>query len=357
MSKWASIQMELATQADLHLDTFDYTKLSAINMCPTWGIIRYTKHKTMSGGGRSMALEAGTVMHECFGVVRLIQLGYVQKHLDHMNYQGVKQFGKDRWESINKEAMRGADVDLAIRNAALECLATANFVDDPFDKRRTYANMETSLMYYTQRWDYNRYPVWVTNANDPTSFVGVETPFAVKITAYSDAEKSHIVRQFLYTGRIDGLHVNKGQDLLIEENKTASRLDDSWRMSFNMSHQVTGYTVAASLFAGRNVSQGLIIGLTIPLPRSLSDGLAIEYVRREDYMKERWMAWLEYTIGIHDTYVNSPLDAPKHTHSCNRYFRPCSFIPLCASSGDEQQDYYAMMQTEEWSPLHEKAGE
>jgi hypothetical protein len=357
MKKWASVGMELATPADMHLQTFDYTKLSAINMCPTWGIIRYTKHKAMPGSGRSMALEAGSAMHECFGVVRLIQLGYVQKHMDHMNYQGVKQFGKDRWDTIAQAASHAADVDIAIRNAALECLSTAGYVDDPFDRRRTYANLETSLLYYTQRWDYERYPVWVTDAADPTSFVGVETPFAVKITAYADEAKSEIVTQFLYTGRIDGLHVDKSYELLIQENKTASRIDDAWRMSFNMSHQVTGYAVAASLFAMRDVSRGLVIGLTIPLPRTLSDGLAIEFVRREDFMKARWLEWVEYTIGIHEQYKDDPLNAPKHTHSCNRYFRPCSYIPLCASDKVEQQDYYAMMVSEEWSPLHEKAGD
>lgn len=357
MSKWNSVQMELATAADMHLPSFDYTKLSAINMCPTWGIIRYTKHKSMPGSGRSMALEAGSALHECFGVVRLMQLGHVQKHMDHMNYQGVKQFGQARWDAITEVTARSVDVDAIIRNAALECLATANYVDDPFDKRRTFSNLEVSLMYYTQRWDYERYPVWVTNPDDPTSYVGVETPFAVKITAYGDVNKEQVLKQFLYTGRIDGLHVDRGDELLIEENKTASRLDDAWRMSFNMSHQVTGYTVAASLISGRNVSKGLIIGLTIPLPRTLSDGLAIEYVRRDDFMKSRWFDWLEYTIDIHDQYVNTPLSAPKHTHSCNRYFRPCSFIPICASDVTEQEDYYNSMETQEWSPLFEKAGD
>jgi hypothetical protein len=39
------------------------------------------------------------------------------------------------------------------------------------------------------------------------------------------------------------------------------------------------------------------------------------------------------------------------THSCNRYFRPCSLIPFCASDREEQERIIAEMVTDEWSPL------
>ena len=48
-----------------------------------------------------------------------------------------------------------------------------------------------------------------------------------------------------YCGKIDGVHEWEN-DLIVAENKTASRLSDSWRMPFAISHQVTGYIVAAS---------------------------------------------------------------------------------------------------------------
>jgi hypothetical protein len=74
-------------------------------------------------------------------------------------------------------------------------------------------------------------------------------------------------------------------------------------------------------------------------------------------MKERWLQWLEYTTGIYNTYKRNPMTAPKHTHSCNRYFRPCSMIPFCASDEQEQRDILEQMVTEEWSPLTEKTGD
>lgn len=356
---WDKLTFELATPADSHLDAFDYTKLSAINMCPTWGIIRYAHHKTMPGGGRSMALEAGTVMHECFSAVRLVQLGHpkAQSLREHMQYHGERLFGIERWGAM-LAGWDDTDLDSTTRSVALECLATGGYVDDPNDRRRTYVNLETAIMYYAQRWDHARYPIWVEDVNDPEKWVGVEIPFDVKVKAYALATNPPI-REFRLTGRIDGLHHTRAgeSDLLIQENKTASRLDQAWEMSFDMSHQVTGYAVAAGLFAGVPISRGLVLGLSLPLPRYATDGLKLVSVNRPDFMKARWMQWLEHTITIHDRYVNNLKDAPQHTHSCNRYFRPCSLIPYCASDDDERADMLSMMVNEEWSPLHEKSGD
>lgn len=330
------------------LRKFDYTKLTAINTCPTWGILRYSMHKAMPGGGRAMALEAGKTLHECFAALRLAQLGFVQNMPEHMDYQGLKQFGEDRWNYI-RAAVNPADASITMRNMALETLNTANYVDDPFDKRRTFVNLETALLFYIQRWDAKRYPIWVSDEANPEALVGVEIPFAVHVQ-FPDMDP------FLYTGRIDGLHVNAPGDLIVGENKTASRLDDAWRMSFEMSHQVTGYCVTASLLSGMDVSRAQVTGLSIPLPRTMSDGLAIEQVRRYDYQKARWLDWLHYTVGVHNTYADDVVNAPKFTHSCNRYFRPCSFIPFCCGDEQEQRHIITEMVDDEWSPLHEAKG-
>ena len=370
VGNWDKVTLSLATEDDRRtLPHFDYTKLSAINMCPTWGILRYAHHKAMPGGGRSMALEAGTALHECFSVIRLVQLGHpmAQNMPEHMHHHGNRMFGADRWASICG-AWRNDDLSITLRNAALECLATAGYVDDPRDRRRTYVNLETSLLYYIQRWDSARYPVWMRAIFDPTADVGIEIPFAIKVQPFkhygwvgkepADSEYAALPA-FIYTGRIDGLHhtAHESPELIIQENKTASRLDDAWRMSFDMSHQVTGYMVAASLFAASEISRGLVLGLALPLPKYAYDGLAIEGVRRLPFMKARWLQWLEYTVDIHDKNCDDIINAPRHTHSCNRYFRPCSFIPFCASDEQDQRDTLAQMVTEEWSPLAEKSGD
>jgi len=318
-----------------------------------WGIVRYTKHKTMHSGGRAMALEAGKLMHECFSAVRLYQLGYAQGMMDHMHVAGNKLFSKARWDTMLASAKGGGDTRSQQRNMALECLATGNYVEDPDDKKRTYLNMESSLAYYVDRWDNARYPVWIRNANDCNSDVGIEIGFDVVIHVY-DAESVYD-KTFRLVGRIDGLHVERNGDLVAQENKTSGRLDRAWRESYHMSHQVTGYNVAAGVFANTIVDRGLVIGLTLPLPRSITDGIAYVPTIRPQFMKDQWLKWVLHTIDLHDTYIDDPMSAPKYTHSCNRYFRPCSFIPLCASDPEDRKLIYNDMPSDEWSPLHEQA--
>ncbi len=348
------VHLRMAADADIAvLPSFDFTKLSAVNSCPRWGIVRYTHHKVMpsSGAYRNMALEAGTVMHQCFSAIRLWQLGMVQGHMDLMLYHGHRLFGADRWSAITGALEeQGGDALTDVRRVALECLSTADFADDADDKRRTYSNLETSLLYYCQRWDHARYPVWIRDANDPQSDVGIEIPFALVV----ETPTQHgMMPLFLYTGRIDGIHVDRNGELLVQENKPASRLNAAWKMAFNTSHQVTGYTVAASLFAQANVERGLVLGLGIPLPKTLSDGLAIETVTRPWHAKKQWLEWVLHTVVMHERFKNAPLEAPMYTHSCNRYFSPCPLIPLCAGDPDEQAAIMQEMTTQQWSPLNE----
>jgi hypothetical protein len=43
--------------------------------------------------------------------------------------------------------------------------------------------------------------------------------------------------------------------------------------------------------------------------------------------------------------------APRYTHSCNRYFSICQFLPFCTMNRKDQKEALAEMRTEEWSPL------
>lgn len=73
------------------------------------------------------------------------------------------------------------------------------------------------------------------------------------------------------------------------------------------------------------------------MPRSLGlDGIVDERVSREKHNVDDWLRWLWHTIGVVHTYRNSVGAMPMYTHSCNRYFRACSFIPLCASDEEER---------------------
>ena len=53
---------------------YDFTKLTAINTCPTFGVLRYALHRTevpMTASGRNLAIEAGKACHDFFAAVRM----------------------------------------------------------------------------------------------------------------------------------------------------------------------------------------------------------------------------------------------------------------------------------------------
>ncbi|NJL54623.1 hypothetical protein HC928_05070, partial [bacterium] len=96
----SSVNFRLATEADKHFPPYDYTKLTAILTCPTWGIVRYTHHKTFSNGGRQMALEAGETMHHLFAGVRLFDAYKEGAPWELIDSEGMRLFGERVWPEV-----------------------------------------------------------------------------------------------------------------------------------------------------------------------------------------------------------------------------------------------------------------
>ena len=346
-------EFRLATEQDADLETYDHTKLSAINTCPTWGILRYGMHKAMPTSGRALALEAGSAMHECFAFIRLVSLmeqydGNAAFQDKLWYYHGTRLFGGERLEHIGNQIEDATDVIEVAKRGSVAVLDTSGYYDDPRDKRRTLSNMEECIYAYINRWNW-QHRVWIRDDTDPTSDVGIEIPFDVVCEIKTPALYTI---KFRLTGRVDGIHWNGREQLTIHDNKTASRLNDAWSMSFLLSHQITGYCVAASVFAQHPVHNAEVLGLAIPLPRTYDFGGYIrEPVTRHEWHYSRWIDWLVHTITLARHYEGDPYNAPKYTHSCNRYFRPCSFIPFCDADPVEQQRIVEEMVDSEWSPL------
>ena len=71
-------------------------------------------------------------------------------------------------------------------------------------------------------------------------------------------------------------------------------------------------------------------------------------------MFEKWANWFVTTIAIDNQWRDDVLSAPMYTHSCNRYFRACSFLPLCAcDTVEDKEQVLEEMELDEWSPLHD----
>lgn len=343
-----TISFRLATPDDAYLPVYDHTALSNVNTCPTWGIIRYVKHKRMEGSARAMALEAGDVSHQVFAAHRLFQLGMIQKKPELMAKHGFRIFGEERFIEMTGAYDGNATERTNIINFCLQALYTSGYFDDPYDKYRTVTNIAESCMVYFDTIDPRRYPVWIRDPSDPNSDVGIEIAFdiVVDITFEEDVEPM----KFRYAGRLDGVHHDK-DSIVVVDNKTGARIDDAWLAQWQLSHQLTGYCIATSLWTGQRCDNARAIGMRIPASKNISETIRQEKVSRQTHLYNYFANWLVHTINIIRQYEQTPLSAPRYTHSCNRYFRPCSFLPLCYGDEEEQARTYEEMQHDEWSPL------
>jgi hypothetical protein len=69
-------------------------------------------------------------------------------------------------------------------------------------------------------------------------------------------------------------------------------------------------------------------------------------------MFEKWAGWFATSVLMEQEYRDHVVDAPMYTHSCNRYFRSCSFLPFCASdSVEEKESIIKEMVVDEWDVL------
>ena len=163
---------------------------------------------------------------------------------------------------------------------------------------------------------------------------------------------------YRYRGRIDGLHWNNKEprQLIVQENKTGSRLDAAWSLSFLMLHQITGYCVGSSLITGEPCNKALVLGMAIPLPRSYDyGGLVNEPVTREPFMVAKWLQWVWDTTRVYEQFKDDLDGATRFTHSCNRYFRPCAMIPYCTGDDDEREQIMSELVYTPWDPLEDKS--
>lgn len=346
---------------------FDNTKMTAINTCPTWGLIRYDSHKTFgSGNSRAMALEAGAAAHEAYAAIRLadLYLNGARWYPDDPHYQEKavarmeQLFGSDHTSALLDIINGREDTDRKITLVALERFSQSGYYEDPNDRRRTVANIEESLIAYCQR-----YPIGETMPIVIDDFVGVEIPVDMLCKFEYTNESGEIFHgELRFTGRVDGVHFkNIKKDVIrIEENKTASRVDEAWQTSFELSHQITGYCLAMSTLLSTHlmnqtyVNEAIVRGMAIPLPKNFDYGGIVDVpVKRKDFQFVDWVQWVVNTYHTWRTYHSDPVNAPKYTHSCNRYFRVCPMHPICLSGPEDRAELFEDMNVEEWSPLEE----
>jgi len=179
---------------------YDFTKLTAINTCPTFGVLRYALHRTESSSTRSMAIDAGKACHDYFAAQRVWSLRNHYKDnnaaITRIGLHATKLFGSVRFAEMLSAPQDAADEFSNAINFCLPALHTSGFYDSPSDRRRTMANLEQSCLSYTSRYLMSEMPVILEG-----ELVGVELPFCILFR-----NKVSQTPLYIYTGRIDGLH-------------------------------------------------------------------------------------------------------------------------------------------------------
>jgi hypothetical protein len=216
-------------------------------------------------------------------------------------------------------------------------MATSDWTDDPGDQTRTLGNMQSAAIKYCEErlLSMNNWPIYVEDVKNPKCQVGIEQHFDVTLRFEDEVH----VR---YIGTIDGLVKKKEKDRwYLDENKTSVRLGDGWALSFDMSHQITGYCAASTAVFGFPVMKPRVTGIKIKPSGGPDDIRVLEPEERTAYSLHRWGQWVREMSEKFDRYEKDWEYAPRYTHSCLRYFRPCSLLPFCCDDPEGRQEAFS----------------
>jgi hypothetical protein len=352
--------MLIEPTTDPSLPWVDYSTLTAVNTCPRWGIISSWHGKRLHAGTeRVLPLEAGRAMHDVFAMCRFFDLLESRRLLadDYTVYKRINTYAArlfatpeypQRWYHAMDYFNNKEDAETRCMQMCLNVLETSGYHDDPKDNKRTQANLESAAINYVQRYPLGRFIPIITDV-----LIGVEVPFDV--TLYNNLEP-----YMRFIGRVDAVCTDtlrpNDKTPEIHENKTGSRIDTVWSNSFDTSQQVTGYCIAMSCMLNTPIRNAIMWGLQLPVPKSstYSDGMMRYPTTRDEASFREWQLWVEHTLTIINQYKDDPTNAPMYTHSCNRYFRSCAFIPLCVETREQRRHIYDNeMIVDRWNPLAE----
>jgi hypothetical protein len=279
-------------------------------------------------------------MHQFFAAFRCWQLDYIQGKPNHAMAAGIRIFGEDRWKDTWKKVRRTPPNDIdRVSTLAHEILHTSGYYDDPKDQTRTLSNMETASVVYAREVipHLHNWPIWLADEKSASKPIGIEIIFDVVLEYESGA-------RIRYIGTLDGIlrNLQKGGRITMAENKTAARMDRAWTESFKMRHQVTGYMACGQALFNIEMWHARCYGCKLK-PTFKGEDVHIEPVVRDQAAIDHWANWVHNQVSIFEMYKDQWELAERRTHSCNRYFRPCSLIPFCSDTVEGRMEQWSQM--------------
>lgn len=169
---------------------------------------------------------------------------------------------------------------------------------------------------------------------------GVEFSFAIEIPEVAHPESGE---PLIYAGRLDMLAEYAGQ-LVVEDDKTTSRMGPTWTDQWRLRGQFTGYCYAARQY-GFHVIGAAVRGICI---RTRDNAFAEHITQRPQHLIDAWYDQLVRDLRRAVTaYVEGHWDAA-FSSACAAY-SGCAFLDLCCAA--EPERWYDNFARRQWNPL------
>lgn len=166
---------------------------------------------------------------------------------------------------------------------------------------------------------------------------GIECAFQLMLPiANPDAPHEYLK----YVGRFDMLATDPQRRYYIMDDKTASRLGDTWDMQWDMDSQISGYFAGArNMLVKQGISlegiemQGLIRGISIL--KNDYGCTEVPLTRTSWFIQQWYRQLLRDVTRMIASYKNDEWDKAMNS-SCTNYARRCEYMTLCLSPDPER---------------------
>lgn len=296
----------------------DISLMKEAMSCPMKGYIQLIKQK--GAEVKSLALECGSLCHNCYALTRLFML-----YVDLMN-----KGGENVCQVVDKiEAITGYPFKLnydCIRYdyafvIVLDYLDKCNY-DSGNDKRRTLKNIKDAIVEFIKVTieDMKVYEIY----ND--KFIGVEHKFTYEY-------KGNTV-----FGTIDAVYkVRESGMIVVVENKTTSSLTDAYLIQYNNSYQCTNYIKYLNEI-GINSKYVIMQVHTVPINTMMIARTTVE-------VTETQLEDLDNALNNIENICKGKL---LNKASCFNFFRICEFFDICCSCKKDREEKINELGANEW---------
>jgi hypothetical protein len=270
--------------------------------------------------------------------LRLINEKMVDLHFGKCFATGVEFVRKLFWAAH-------ATSDMAVQGGIEAAAKEWGNFQEPTKSYKSLGTLVRSLRYYFEVWPLGQ------DGFTPVGN-GIECMFSIPIPILHP-----ITGEFLeYAGRYDMLATEDATGrLYIVDEKTASKLGDSWVNQWDLDSQMTGYiwSVQQERICGEGLGEFPSILAQIRGVSILKDGNGhVEIpISRPQWMVDRWYTnMLGLVHRMVDAYQRNDWDMAQHGNACVSYNRPCDYTALCCSPNPErliEGTYHTVV----WNPV------